>query len=535
MKSDRLWLLLLFIAAVILYTFNLGELPLRDWDEGTVAGVARNIWRGGLNSNVWLHPTINYDQPYWNKPPLIHWLIAISYSWFGISEWSSRIIPALLSAISVPLVYKIAEEVFRDSPSSYQSSEVSLNKNRISATAIFSALVYLTLLPMVRHGRLAMLDGAIALWLTFTIWCLLRSRYFPSYVLGVGTGLGLICLTKGMMMGVLLGAIAIIFTVWDAPKLVKSSYFWGALFLGTIPAIAWYVLQYLHYGQAFLGINLGQQTFNRIWQPVSNTHPPWYYLVEITKYTLPWLLFLPGGIKLAIKNLHSSWAKLTLVWSGIYLLAISVMVTKLPWYVIPIYPAFALLVGANLGQIWQNNRYQHHSWQKIALWFLSVVCWAGSIYYGWFNNPIDRNLQLAFAFLGLGLTVAAILLGKNSRYFAIAIITGLYCALLLLFNSQHWVWELAEAYPVKPVAAMLQQNTPPRQVIYTTDTIIRPSLEFYSDRVVRPLSDRDLPQLWQQETPVYLLVNPEKIESLGLENAKILGNSVTWQLITRSD
>ena len=388
---------------------------------------------------------------------------------------------------------------------------------------------------MVRHGRLAMLDGALACWFTLTIWCLLKARYRPQYFPGVGIGLGLICLTKGIMMGVLLGAIAIIFLFWDAPKLLRSGYFWGWLFLGTIPAIAWYILQYLHYGEAFLGISLGEQTFNRIWQPISNTHPPWYYLIEIAKYTLPWLIFLPGGIKLAMGSKDSSWAKLTLVWGGVYLLAISLMVTKLPWYVILVYPAFALLVGANLAQIWQNRCHNHYLWQKLCLSFLAFVSWGGSVYYGWLNEPIERNLQLAFAVLGLGLTLAAILLWNNSRYFAPAIIAGLYCALLLFFNSNHWIWELAEAYPVKPVAHLLKEYTPAKQVIYTNDTIIRPSLEFYSDRVVIPQSTSELQKRWQQKQPVYFLVTSDAIASLNLESQKLLGNSVTWQLITRRD
>ncbi|MGL4881503.1 MAG: ArnT family glycosyltransferase, partial [Waterburya sp.] len=166
-NRDNLYFLCFLIAAVVLYTFNLGELPLRDWDEGIVAGVARNIWRSSFDSLTWLYPTINYDQPYWNKPPLIHWFIAISYSLFGISEWSTRIVPALLSACSVPLLYKIAIEVFT---------------TRLAA--ILSACVYLTLLPIARHGRVAMLDGAIACWFCLAIWCLLRGKKDSRCLLG---------------------------------------------------------------------------------------------------------------------------------------------------------------------------------------------------------------------------------------------------------------------------------------------------------------------------------------------------------------
>jgi 4-amino-4-deoxy-L-arabinose transferase-like glycosyltransferase len=81
--KDRFWLWILFFAAIFLYTFNLGELPLRDWDEGIVATVAREIWRSHPGDYTWLYPQNIDGNPYWNKPPLIHDLIALSYFFLG--------------------------------------------------------------------------------------------------------------------------------------------------------------------------------------------------------------------------------------------------------------------------------------------------------------------------------------------------------------------------------------------------------------------------------------------------------------------
>ena len=530
LKSDRLWIIVLGCVSLILYLYNLGELPLRDWDEGIVAGVARNIWRGMPDSDVWLYPTINYDQPYWNKPPLIHWLIALTYSCFGVSEWTTRLAPAILSALSVPLLYKLAREVL---------------PSRIGA--IFSTLAYLTLLPMVRHGRLAMLDGAIACWFIFTIWCLLRSRSRPKYFLGVGIGLGLACLTKGIMMGVLLGAIAVIFLLWDAPKFLFNGYLWIALILGTFPALAWYMLQYWHYGEQFLGVSLGEQTFNRIWQSVSDrSAPPWYYLLEILKYTLPWLLFLPGGIAIAIREKDRSWAKLALVWGGIYLIAISLMATKLPWYIIPFYPAFSLLIGASLAHVWLEGERKKFSlsWLgrreiAIILSFMAVVLWSTGIFYDSLNISSDRFLQLIMAALACTFTATVILLWLQSRYFISVLFLGLYSSYLLFFSSQLWVWELGEAFPVKPVAEIVRQHSPTKQIIYTSYPTLRPSLEFYSDRVILPASDVELKQYWQQKEDVYFLLDSNAINRLNLNSKHTLGKtdliSETWQLITKTN
>ena len=75
-KSKERWLefcyfMNLWVGAIILYTVNLGELPLRDWDEGTVAQVAKEIYLNSFQDWNWLFPTI-WQEAYFNKPPLIH-------------------------------------------------------------------------------------------------------------------------------------------------------------------------------------------------------------------------------------------------------------------------------------------------------------------------------------------------------------------------------------------------------------------------------------------------------------------------------
>ena len=515
-NKDVLLVLGLFIAAIALYTSGLGELALRDWDEGIVASVARDIWRSFPEGNVWLYPTIHNGFPYWNKPPLIHILIAGSYSLFGISEWSTRLIPAMISATAVPLVYGIGRQLFSAFP-----------------PAILSALVYLTFLPIARHGRVAMLDGAINCWFCLAIWCLLKGRQNRQWLLGTGLGIGLICLTKGIMMGVLLGAIMIMFLLWDHPKLLLSPYLWLSLILGTLPAIAWYLLQYLHYGTEFLGISLGKQTFNRIWEPVSHvSSPPWYYVLEIAKYGLPWLIFLPAGIKVSIKNYHLSWVKLALVWSGGYLVATSLMATKLPWYIMPIYPALALLIGASLAIAWEQKQYPQ-SW-KIALTSVTVIFWMGNIF-GLVSGQIELKLFLIVGVVAIAFTIATIQLWQSSPYFIPVIISGFYLGLLLLFNSPYWLWELNESFAVRPIAAVIKNNTPPQTNIYTAYPNSRPSLEFYSERLIIPAEDAELKRLWQQKKLVYFLVDQATIERLNLGNDAINSNIENhdhpWQLI----
>jgi 4-amino-4-deoxy-L-arabinose transferase-like glycosyltransferase len=502
----------LLLAALLLYSINLGGLALRDWDEALVAQVAREIARAPADSWRWLYPTI-WGEPYLNKPPLIHLLIAWAYSIGGVNEWTTRLPGAILTAISVPLLYGVGREIF---------------PQRLGA--IFSALVYLTLLPVVRHGRLAMLDGAVLCFFLLMMGCLLRSRRNLRYGLGVGIGFGLMCLTKSIL-GVLLGAIAFLFLLWDTPRLLASLYFWTGILIGSLPVALWYTAQLLHYGQGFIDASLIDQSLKRIWASVENHKgPPWYYLLEILESTWPWLIFLPQSFQLAWENRNLGWAKLVLVWSGVYLLAISAMTTKLPWYVLPVYPALALVVGAYLTEVWnwpQTKSYPR-AWVGI-LALLAVVGWGGSVYFGLFSLQPEPDLQLILAAVALTMTFAAILVAGRDLQFIPILFWGMYVSLMLLMISEHWVWELAEAYPVKPVAEMIRHSgLPAGEKIYTSYPYNRPALNFYSDRQVIPQSAAELQQIWQQNPHPFLLLEPSTLQNLGLEQVKPLG-TVIWQ------
>ncbi|NWF61022.1 MAG: glycosyltransferase family 39 protein [Fischerella sp.] len=513
---DGTWVIVLLVAAVLLFTINLGQLPLRDWDEGTVAQVAREIWQAPAGSMRWLHPTLG-GEPYHNKPPLMHLLIAWAYSLGGVNEWTTRIPGAILTAISVPLLYCIGREIFRQ-----------------RFCAIYSALIYLTMLPVVRHGRLAMLDGAVVCFFMLMMWCLLRSRRDLRYCLGVGICFGLICLTKGML-GVLLGAVAVVFLFWDTPRILTSAYMWIGMFIGIIPVAFWYGAQWWEYGQTFTNVGMVGQSLSRIWISVEeHSGPPWYYLLEILKYTWPWLLFLPSSLRLSWKNRNFSWAKLVLVWIVVYLIAISLMRTKLPWYVFPIYPSLALVMGAKLGEI--ENLPLLSSYPRpwvIILAILAVIAAGGSIYFSW-GTASKSDLQLIFAAVAATMTLAAILAERGDTQFLRVLFWGSYISLLLLMKSNYWVWELGERYPVKPVAAMIQQETPPGTKIYTSNPENRPSLNFYSDRNIVSASIRELQYYWRYKEQPYFLLDEPTLNHLQLDSANLLDQAEGWKLVTKN-
>lgn len=493
----------LLLAALILYSINLGELPLRDWDEGTVAQVAKEIYQAPFSQLKWLFPTL-WDEPYLNKPPLIHNLIALSYAFWGVNEFSSRIVGAFLTALSVPLLYCVGRELFV--PRYY---------------ALFAALVYLTTFPVVRHGRLAMLDGAVLCFEILMFLCLLRSRRDLRWTLGAGIAFGLICLTKGWMLGLLIGAIAFLFLLWDTPRLLTSLYSWVGLLIGFLPVVTWQILQWLHYGQNFVNTSIVNQSLERIYSPVEgNTGPVWYYLIELLKYPHPWLFLAIFGFSLAWQYRNWSWGKLILTWSLSYFVIISIMMTKLPWYILPLYPVVALAAGVAIADVksWPNHRSYPYPW--IIFFSIFSLAIAGGILYFAASGNKDYGLSTILGLLALTMAIVAIMLNNRDQQFIVVLFWGMYVALVLFFSSDYWLWELNEAFPVKPVANLIQDHVPVTEKVYTAFDYERPSLNFYSDKKVIPLSQvvgeesnqewQNVEEFWQDQNNHYLLVNKIK-------------------------
>lgn len=519
--TDRLWWLGLSLAALVLLTWQLGDVPLKDWDEGLVAQVAREIWQSPAGSLTWLYPTL-WGEPYFNKPPLMHWLIATLYRIGGVNEWTARLPSAILTTLSVPLFYGVARSLFRE-----------------QLPVILATGVYLTSLPVIRNGRFAMLDGAILCFLLLLFWCLLQARRDYRFLLGSGLAIGLLCLTKGILVAALLGGIALLFLLWDTPRLLRQPYFWLGLLLGCFPAFCWYGFQWWHYGPTFLGNNLVEQSLQRIWTDVEeNGAPIWYYLLELLKVA-PWILFLPTGCRLAWKNRTWSWAKLALIWSSVYLIAISLMATKLPWYVLPVLPAMALLVGAQLADLWQQGKQigipevpqRYGRGWAISLGILAAASWIGALYFLRVSPP-EPDLSLIAATVGLTLTVSTVLVARQNAQFIAVLVWGTYLSLLLLVSSPHWAWELAESYPVRPVAAMIQRHVPSQQVVYTSYPYNRPSLNFYSQHRVVPAAPKRLKRAWREDA--YLLIDQDSSANLEIKPDRILETAGQWLLVTKA-
>ncbi|MFN5513982.1 MAG: ArnT family glycosyltransferase [Cyanobacteriota bacterium] len=504
-NQDWIFLGGLTLGALLLAAVGLGNTPLRDWDEGYYGTVAQDMFqRGG-----WLYPTYQ-GEPFFLKPPLLFWLLLISYHLGDISEWTSRLPPAGIAALGTPLLYLLGRQL-----------------GQAPRAAFWSAAVYLTLLPAARLGRLAMFDGMINTFLILTLLCLLRGFVYPRWWLGAGLGLGAIALCKGVL-ALAFGGLIFLWLAWEGKLGIIARWpLWFGLGLGFAPVIGWYGLQFQRYGAAFGAVHFQSQGVNRLTTAVEgNQGAPWFYLLEMAKYTAPWLLFLPGGLVLAWHQRNQTWSRLPLTLGGGFFLLISLMGTKLPWYVLPVYPFYALLVGAQLEALWTYRR-PYPRRLGIVLMILGVGVFGAGLYLGFQANKfwiLPLGLTL---FLGLG--TAGLLLFRRRREFILPLLAGLYLGLGWLMISPDWNWEVNEAFTVKPVGALIRAKTPAGATIYASIPYSRPSLDFYSRRLVLSVGEGELQERAQRGD--YLLLDPDALPRFSRPGAEILGQAGDFTLL----
>src|SRR5262245_66695475 len=91
-------LLLIALPALLLYPWL--DFRLFEPDEGRYAQVPREM----LERGDWVMPMLQ-GEPYLDKPPLVYWLVMLSYRAFGAHDWAARLVPALAVHATILLPY----------------------------------------------------------------------------------------------------------------------------------------------------------------------------------------------------------------------------------------------------------------------------------------------------------------------------------------------------------------------------------------------------------------------------------------------
>ncbi|MBD2576680.1 phospholipid carrier-dependent glycosyltransferase [Oscillatoria sp. FACHB-1406] len=406
-RWDKFWLLGLFLAALLLFGLNLDTPPLTRGEEETVAQIARTILRAENWEWGWLFPTQN-GQFLTGYSPIAHGTVALFYRWGETNPAMTRAFGALLGAVSVPLLYALAREAF---------------PTRLPAG--FAALIYLSFWPVVRHGRLAMLDGPVLGLMLLAVWCALRCRRDGRWSWALGMGLGLLALVQPAS-GAVGAAMVLVFWAWDTPRLLRSRYVGAGVALGIAPALAWFLAGWLGWGNAGFGAAIAPKILS----------PSAVFGAAIA--SLPQLPFCWSGLQLARANRPWSWTKLLGVWCSFYLLFVPLIAAHFPISLMPLYPALAIAGGVALTEAYAPSEFRRYpcSWTRAAIaTALGVTGFCSYLAGRW---GADASTIVPFASIAFTLAVVAALLERQDRQFAVLLFWGLYISLLLLVASPDW-------------------------------------------------------------------------------------------------
>jgi len=359
-KCDWPFILGLTLVGLALFFHRLGAPGLMDPDEGRYAEIAREIFV----LRDWLIPHLNL-LPYLEKPPLVYWLTALSFTVLGETELAARLVPAVSALAGVFLAYGLGRTLWGPGP------------GLLSALALASAAGYVAL------GRILTLDMVFALFLNLGIGlgylALGRDqvRLWPWAYLA----LALAVLTKGPVALVLAGlAWGIWVGVSRGPwrRLIQIRC-WMLLAVITVP---WFVyVQWRH--PEFFRFFILEQHFGRFLTPAIHPEPLWYYLPVLLGLLLPWTWLLPWAIA-GRGRWRDPDFRFLVIWAGVIVIFFSLSRGKLVPYILPALLPLALLVGRGLdrltgaGRLSFNRRFLKTSllvWAVTGVALVALMCW----------------------------------------------------------------------------------------------------------------------------------------------------------------
>ncbi|OGC23687.1 hypothetical protein A2291_04210 [candidate division WOR-1 bacterium RIFOXYB2_FULL_42_35] len=319
-------LIVLIVLAFILFFFRLGDFSLYDAVESTYGEFIKQM---RLTGN-WL--TLHYnDQIIFDKPPLYYWVATFLSYLFGLNELTIRLFAAVCGVSTVVVTYLFGKTFY----------------NR--RTGFFAGLIVMTALQFIVQSRIAELDIVLTLFMTSALlfFYLARNSEHKQLYLLTYVAMALATLTKGII-----GAAVPAFTIFLFLIIKREFYRFKEmkLMLGTLIflliALPWYLLNYLVHGQVFAEFVLGFLFLSRFEGAVSGHAGPWYYyFIMIPLGFAPWSQFLPLSLFRTWKSSRNPAELLMLCHILPLFIVFSIAKTKLPGYVLPLYPFLAITIA----------------------------------------------------------------------------------------------------------------------------------------------------------------------------------------------
>ena len=337
METRTKYILILLTIGTFIFIFNLGGRDLWEPDETRYAVIAREMAQSGN----WILPHLN-GEIYAEKPPLFFWLINLSTFFFGTNnEFTNRFPSALAGLISLLIAFLFGERLFN------------------LRTGFLSSLVLATCFLFPQFSRWMMLDSLFTLFFLLSLFYFYlgyeeeegRQRYY--YLAGLFMGLGV--LTKGPVAYLAI-PIFLIFAFFqkNLKKFWCRHLLWGCL-LSVILVLIWWVPACWIGGKDYIHWILFKKVVGTYVEGGIHFHPqPFYfYFIRFPLEFFPWIFFLPTAFIFGLRKGGDKRKEFlfVFVWFVFIFVFFTFSTGKKDNYLLPLYPAAALMVG----RLWDSG------------------------------------------------------------------------------------------------------------------------------------------------------------------------------------
>ena len=339
-------LVLLLIAIALIWFANLEYRTLVKPDEGRYAEIPREM----VESGDWVTPRLNGFK-YFEKPPLQYWATATAYEVFGEHQWTSRLWAGLTGFAGLLLVWFAGMRLFGREAAGY------------AALLLSSSLLYVLI------GHINTLDMGVTFFLTLGILgvAIGQTQIYPhlrrNWMLLAWAGLALAVLSKGLMGIILPGAALFVYCVVQRDfSVLKRMHWLSGLAVFLLITGPWFYLV-MQANPEFFDRFFIYEHYTRFTTKDLGRYQPWYYFVPILLAgALPWTVLMFDSMWNTLRARQSgrsshredkpfNAARFLLIWAVFIYAFFSVSGSKLPSYLLPMFPALVLLMGKRIAEM----------------------------------------------------------------------------------------------------------------------------------------------------------------------------------------
>ncbi|MBT4017760.1 MAG: glycosyltransferase family 39 protein [Alphaproteobacteria bacterium] len=330
---DHGWIIIWAIGLLIALMVR----PLLPSDETRYVSAAWEMWSRG----DFLVPHLN-GETYSHKPPLMFWSIHAGWSLFGVNDWWPRLVSPLAGLGAIFAARALAANLWPGKP------EVSgLVPWLLTGTLFWSLFGTVTMFDM--WNALLATVGLLGVVLA------VRGKMVQGFgILGLAIGFGV--LAKGPVI-LLYTLPPVLLAPWWLPSdcTIKLRNWYlatlAAILLGAVIGLCWALPAALAGGDAYAKAIFWGQTAGRVEKSFAHGRPMWWYLPLLPLLLFPWIMWPRlWRLKVALPGREAWPVRLALCWFLPAFIAFSFISGKQPHYLLPMFPALALLAAFKLGE-----------------------------------------------------------------------------------------------------------------------------------------------------------------------------------------